>query len=132
MLVNPDKWARLDREDLRDRPENLEKMVKQENQETPEKEASLDHLDLEVFLAPLDLQDSRDTEATEDSLDRRGRPVQLGQRERQVPLVRWELLGQWVLLGCQERGVDPDLAESRENVVLQETWANLGRWVHWE
>lgn len=67
MLVTLDKWARLDREDLRDLPENLEKMVKQDELETPEREASPDHLDLEVSLEPLDLRDSRDTEVTEDS-----------------------------------------------------------------
>lgn len=132
MLVTLDTWAHLDKEDQRDHPANLEKMAKQENQETPETEASPDHLDLEVFLAHLDLRDSRDTEVMVDSKDRRERPVQLDQRERQVPLVPWELQGQWVPQGCLERGVDLDLAESRENAVLQETWANLDQWVHWE
>lgn len=132
MLVTLDKWAHLDREVQRDHLGNLEKTVKQEEQETQEKEASPDLLDLEVSLEHLDLQDSRATEDTVDSKDRRERPAHLGQRVRRVPQVPWVLLGQWVPLGCQEREVDPDQAEFKENVVPPGTWANLDQWVHWE
>lgn len=48
-----------------------------------------------------------------------------------APLVQWEDLAPWVLLGCQERGVALDPAVHLVCVAHLATLANQVQWVPW-
>lgn len=66
-----------------------------------------------------------------DPLDKKVKLELLDQRVLQVPVVHWEHLDPWVLLGCQERGDALDPAVYRASVVHPVTSANMVQWVPW-
>lgn len=105
-----DIWVHLARGDLRGPQGNQVKMEKQVNQETVVKLDSLDQQVPEDFLGLLGLLDSRVTEAMVDHLAKKVKLELLDPRVLQAPLVQWEDLDPWVLLGCQEREDALDLA----------------------
>lgn len=66
-----------------------------------------------------------------DQLAKKVKPELLDQRVLQAPLVRWEDLDQWVLLGCQGRGDALGPAVYRVSVVHPVTSESLVQWVPW-
>lgn len=55
----------------------------------------------------------------------------LDPRVLQAPLVKWEHLDQWVLLGCQGRGDALDPVVHQVSVVFLVTSENQVQWVPW-
>lgn len=66
-----------------------------------------------------------------DHSDKKVKLELLDQRALQAPLVQWEHLDPWVLLGCQGRGDALDPAVYQANVAHPVTSENPVQWVLW-